>query len=167
MKTIEIIGENYFGKYDKVRVACRGIIINDGMILLSCDTLHNVYMLPGGGLEENETDDECVVREVKEETGNIIKAKRCGFEICEYYEDYKYITKYFYGEILGKTTPKLTMAEKELGMEARWVKLDSAINEFKGYRKYIGVDEVARGIYLREYRALCMVLENMGDKNAS
>ena len=30
---------------------------------------HNTYQLPGGHLEKNETFDECVIREVKEETG--------------------------------------------------------------------------------------------------
>lgn len=26
METIEIVGDNYFGAWDKVRVACRGIL---------------------------------------------------------------------------------------------------------------------------------------------
>ena len=29
MKVIDIVGENYFGKWDKTRTACRGIIIHD------------------------------------------------------------------------------------------------------------------------------------------
>ena len=28
MKTIEIVGENYFGYWDKTRTACRGIVID-------------------------------------------------------------------------------------------------------------------------------------------
>ena len=28
MKVIDIVGDNYFGKWDKSRTACRGIIID-------------------------------------------------------------------------------------------------------------------------------------------
>lgn len=39
MKIIEIVGDNYFGKWDKTNIACRGIIIRDSRILLSYETL--------------------------------------------------------------------------------------------------------------------------------
>ncbi len=29
MKTLEIFGDNYFGKWDKTRTACRGLVIKD------------------------------------------------------------------------------------------------------------------------------------------
>ena len=35
MKTIEIVGENYCGNWDKTRTACRGIVIDGDRILLS------------------------------------------------------------------------------------------------------------------------------------
>ena len=38
MKTIDIIGDNYFGKWDRTRTACRGIVIRDGRLLLSYET---------------------------------------------------------------------------------------------------------------------------------
>ena len=49
---IEIYGENYFGYFNKARTCCRGIIINEGKILLSYETKTDQYMIPGGGLEE-------------------------------------------------------------------------------------------------------------------
>ena len=62
MKTIDIVGQNYFGSYQKTRTACRAIIIKDDMILLSYEKNNDLYMLPGGGIEENETEIECVDR---------------------------------------------------------------------------------------------------------
>ena len=87
MKTIEIIGENYFGSYHNTRTACRSIIIKDGMVLLSYQKFIDVYMFPGGGLEENETEEECARREVEEETGFIVGPLNNVLEIDEYYED--------------------------------------------------------------------------------
>ena len=41
MKTIEIVGENYCGNWDKTRTACRGIVIDGERILLSYETKTN------------------------------------------------------------------------------------------------------------------------------
>ena len=54
MKVIDIVGENYFGEWDKTRTACRAIIFKDDKILLSYETKHDQWMLPGGGLEDGE-----------------------------------------------------------------------------------------------------------------
>ena len=35
MKTIEIVGKNYFGHWTHERTACRCIVIEDGCVLLS------------------------------------------------------------------------------------------------------------------------------------
>ena len=48
MKTIEIVGENYFGNWNKTRTACRGIVIDGKRILLSYETKTNQWMIPGG-----------------------------------------------------------------------------------------------------------------------
>lgn len=72
MKTIDIIGENYSGQWEKTRTACRCIIIDNSKILLSYETVNDQWMIPGGGLEEDESDEACCIREVAEETGMII-----------------------------------------------------------------------------------------------
>ena len=54
MKTIEIVGENYCGNWDKTRTVCRGIVIDGDRILLSYAAKTNQWMIPGGGLESNE-----------------------------------------------------------------------------------------------------------------
>ena len=54
MKTIEIVGENYCGNWDKTRTACRGIVIDGERILFSYEAKANQWMIPGGALESNE-----------------------------------------------------------------------------------------------------------------
>ena len=77
-------------------------------------------MIPGGGLEAGETNEECCVREVAEETGLIVKPSGPVLEIDEYYEDCRYISMYFLCEKTGETGEKLTEGEIKAGLEPRW-----------------------------------------------
>lgn len=154
MKKIEIVGDNYFGEWDKTRTACRGIIIKNDRILMSYETLTEQWMLPGGGLESGEDERACCAREVAEETGTLVQPSECVLEIDEYYENWKWVNRYFFCEITGKTDIHLTDREKEVGMEPRWVPLDKIINVFSKHAVYADTDEMRRGMYLREYTAL-------------
>lgn len=51
MKTINIFGDNRFSEYTKTRVETRGIIVSDGMILLTYEVNTDQWFIPGGGLE--------------------------------------------------------------------------------------------------------------------
>jgi 8-oxo-dGTP diphosphatase len=53
----------------KKHFTASAIIINEGKVLLVYHKKLNVWLYPGGHIEENETPDETVVREVIEETG--------------------------------------------------------------------------------------------------
>lgn len=154
MKTINIVGDNYFGKWNKTRTACRGIIIENSKILLSYETVTDQWMIPGGGLEENESDRECCIREVAEETGMLVDVSECMLEIDEYYEDWKWINKYFICQVTGTTETKLTQREQKVGMEARWLPVDEIKDIFSKHNSYAETDEMRRGMYLREYTAL-------------
>lgn len=61
------------------RPSVYGIIIKDGQILLVSERNSEgkkCYMLPGGGMEFGETFEDSVEREVKEETGLTVKARK-------------------------------------------------------------------------------------------
>ena len=73
MKEIEILGANRFESYSKTRVGCRGIVIENGKMLVSREEITDWWLIPGGGLEANETLAECCKREILEETGYIVE----------------------------------------------------------------------------------------------
>lgn len=155
MKIIDIVGDNYLGKWNKTRTACRGIVIENSEILLSYESVTGQWMIPGGGLEENESEADCCIREVAEETGILVNASECLLEIDEYYENWKLINKYFICKVKGTTNTNLTEREQKVGMEARWLSVDKAKNIFSKHTSYTETDEMRRGLYFREYTALC------------
>ena len=157
---IEIYGDNYCGYYSKTRAACRGVITRDSSILLCYEKNTDTWMIPGGGLEDSESETDCVVREVSEEAGYIISPSKCVLEIDEYYGKERYINKYYLCEILGECESRLTEAEAEAGLEPKWIPIKEAIAIFSRYRQYTKDDEMKSGLYLREYSALRRILLN-------
>ena len=94
MKTIEFVDPGYSGEFSRTRRACRGIVLRDGLVLLShYPASGDLWMIPGGGKEEGETDRDTVIREVAEESGYLIEPRDCALEIIEYClaEEEKYI----------------------------------------------------------------------------
>ena len=67
MKEIEILGDNRFETFSKTRAGSRAVIVRDGKILLSHETGSGWWLVPGGGVEGDETPEECCVREAEEE----------------------------------------------------------------------------------------------------
>lgn len=159
MKTIDIIGENYSGQWEKTRTACRCIIIDNSKILLSYETVNDQWMIPGGGLEEDESDEACCIREVAEETGMIIEVSECMLEIDEYYDDWKWVNKYFVGKVVGHTEIKQTESEREVGMVPKWVPIAEIKEIFSKFDSYAGIDEMRRGMYRREFTALSELIK--------
>ena len=155
MKTIVIQGENYFGHWSKSRTACRAVIIQDGKMLLSYETKTDQWMLPGGGMEEGEDEAACCARETEEETGLVVAPGECFLEIDEYYEDFKWINRYFVCQVVGTGRRCLTEQEKAVGMEPRWLPVNEIKAIFSRHADHAASDEIRRGMYLREYTALC------------
>ena len=54
------------------RPSVRGIIIRDGKIAMMHSLRYNYYKLPGGGIEGEETLEETLIREVREESGLVV-----------------------------------------------------------------------------------------------
>ena len=154
MKEIEILGENRFDTFSKTRSGSRAVIMCDGKILLSHETKSGWWLVPGGGLEENETPEECCIREVEEETGFIVRPVREFLILYEYYEEYRYISHYFICEVTGRGQMSLTDAEIRRGVEPQWLPLQEAVDLFSKHQSYAATSEEKRGAYLREYTAL-------------
>ena len=61
----------------KVTIGSFGIITNENDEILLCHRNdYDLWNLPGGGLEKNETPWDCVIREAKEETGLNVEVSR-------------------------------------------------------------------------------------------
>ena len=154
MKTLYTYGSNRHSTHEKTRAACRGIVVEDGNILLSYETVSDQWFIPGGGMEPGETPEACVVRELAEETGCQVRPLGQFLSIFEYYEEWEYISHYFVCEVTGQTERKLTPAEAERGLVPRWLPLEAALAIFAAHESHAHNEE-KRGCYLREYRALC------------
>lgn len=154
MKAIDIYGENRFEQYTKVREACRGILIDNGRILLTYEVNTDQWFIPGGGLEDKESIQECCVRELAEETGCVVETKEHYLTINEYYEEWLFVSHYYICEYVGETERALTEREMEAGLEPRWISLNQAIDIFSKHQDYADENEMKRGAYLREYNAL-------------
>lgn len=115
------------------------IINSDNEVLLGYG--HGTYQIVGGHVEEGETYDECVVREVMEETGIKLpfEERRPFFVIRYYCKDYpkeglnsEYIINYY--AIKTDMKPNidkisLTENEKEGMFKFRYIKLDNILAE--------------------------------------
>ena len=154
MKTVEILGANRFETFSKTRAGSRAVVVRDGSILLSHETIPGWWLTPGGGTEEGETPEACCIREVEEETGFIVKPLRQFLTLYEYYEEYRYISHYFICETAGSGQMRLTDAEKSRGLEPQWLPLQEAVGLFSHHQSFAAVSEEKRGSYLREYTAL-------------
>ena len=103
------------------RTACRGIVKKDGKYLVTRLKVNDIHMLPGGGVEENETLEEACKREVQEETGVIVKVLKETVRITEYFIDSIWTNVYFMCEYIEQSTNNLTDEEVDLGLETLWL----------------------------------------------
>lgn len=154
MKILNIYGESRFEKYTKTREACRGIVVSHEKILLTYEVNRDQWVTPGGGLENDETFEECCVRELTEETGYIVKPHKQYLTINAYYEEWFFVNHYFMCELIGETKRKVTGEEALVGLEPRWIALEEAVKIFSKHQDYANVNEMKRRAYLREYKAL-------------
>lgn len=159
MKKLDIYGNNRFEKYSKIREACRGILVSNEKILLTYEVNTDQWFIPGGGIELDESFEECCVRELAEETGYLVKPIKQYLTINEYYEEWFFTSHYFVCEFIGETERKLTKREVLVGLEPRWISLKEAIQIFSKHQDYANVNEMKRGAYLREYKALSNFIE--------
>lgn len=162
MKTQLII--NPLSKIDKEEKKVRLLSIKNNKVLISIYS--GIYMLPGGKVDGNETDEQALIREINEETGNILTKDE--FEefitIDNYQENYpsrnfatpinkRIITKYYViDDLLTPKNSHLSALEKEGDFELLQLDIDDLINRLnncKSPKQKIFAEELL--IVLKEY----------------
>lgn len=159
---IDIVSDRDLGLISKdlnnpiIRYAARGIVINDdGDVAVINKKIKNEYKLPGGGIENNENQEEAFLREVFEETG-------CYVEITDYLgtiieekslTNFKQISYVFVGKVLENTN-KLHLTEKESDEKTTllWKSLDDALKLIKDSQA-----NIKGSIYDSKYQSLFVV----------
>lgn len=151
VEIIEQISKTLTKPLRKTRESCRGLVIKDGKILLIHELNKDVYMSPGGGVEEGETLMQCCERELIEEAGLKVNAGEHLFIVNEYVFDELFIANYFLCEIIGEGKQALTPTEIDHGVTPEWVDIEKAIEIFSHYKEKTPDIE---SLYLREYTIL-------------
>ena len=154
MKEIDILGANRFETYSKTRIGCRGIVIQDGKLLVSREEISDYWMLPGGGLEEGETLAQCCAREILEETGYVVEPVEQYLTLNEYYEECRYISHFFVCRMIGMGEQSLTETERSRGLVPRWVDVSFFVGVVSEHERYSETNKDKQGAYLREYTAI-------------
>lgn len=113
MKKIVINDDNLNNDSMEMEVIrVKGLLINSqGKILLAHN--NNTYQFPGGHTEENESNEECIIREIKEETGIKIDSVDDPFLCIETFDNNyfdtgkKVLNRIYYYRIITDQVPNL------------------------------------------------------------
>ncbi len=152
---MQLINDDYLGRIEKLRHACRGILVREGKVLLCHEPKSGLYIIPGGGVEGHEDYSSCCEREMLEETGYRTKAITGYLDIEELFDVWRHINHYFICELIEDTgVQRLTEAEKLAGYTNAWVPLEQALEIFGKYEDYHDRTIAVYGLYRREHTAL-------------
>ncbi len=161
----------YLGHFDDVyyddkplndaRFCSRGIILNKENKIAIIHVRGNddfgvrdYYELPGGGLENNESYESCLIREMQEELGvnidNIIPLGVVSYDFKKI--GVHNIAMYYVGRVCGEAKTNYTKKEKKLFASIEWYELDDLILLLETYKT------LKVGIQIRD-RELCVLKE--------
>lgn len=121
----------------RVRKAARGILINKDKIALLNVHTKGYHKLPGGGVEENETNDEGFIREILEETGCNCKIINSAGLTIEYRDQFKLlqISYVFMAEVIGEQgVQQLEQGEIDEGHDLEWYSINEALGILENER---------------------------------
>jgi len=122
------------------REAVRGIIRKGSKLLMVYSSKDGDYKFPGGGVDEGETYEEALVREIREECGAIVTSICSEFGmVIEYakpkepeYDVFKMASRYYICGVDPVLRDQiLDDYEEKLGFKPVWIDIDSAIEANK------------------------------------
>ncbi len=154
MKSVSIFGKNRYWPHTRTCEGARGIVVRNGLLLLSYEQNTGWLVLPGGGIEPGESPADCARREIREETGFLVEPEDEFLTLSEYYGEVRYVSHYFVCSVTGEAEPALTPEEAARGLVPRWLPVREADDAFSRHADFEGVWEEKRGAYLREFTAL-------------
>ncbi len=119
----------------KDRITGKAIILNNSHeIVLIGNTINSFFILPGGGIEKNESIIDGIIRECREETGYTVEiGKEIGVVDDYRTRDNRHNINYCYtAHIIGdKDKPQLTDSESKNGLYTLVLPLDKVIQLFE------------------------------------
>jgi len=119
-------------KLDKMkRIRSAGITIKDGKILLMYRRKNGneYYVFPGGGVEENESEEDAAVREVKEETTVDVKVEKLLYESEEEFgKNFFYLCPWVSGEPKEGDGPEFKEMTPQNFYKPLWVPMEEIEN---------------------------------------
>lgn len=160
------LGIEETSKKIRYREAVRAVILKENRILL-VQTNKGDFKFPGGGMNREESQEQTLIREVKEETGYIVGDVREKIGIFKERSLDKYrkgfifemtSTYYLCSLTDGITSQELDDYEIELGFKPVWIDINEAIHVNEEIIKKGNLDE-NKWIY-RETKALKAVSDN-------
>ena len=166
MKQLFAIDLKDYEEGDRVfrRPSARGIIMKKDKIALVYSRKEHYYKFPGGGIKDNEEQEQALIREVKEEVGlqvipdsitpfgSVLRRQKSNCAPDTVFEQENF---YYFCETEDRVTPQqLDDYEQEAEFVLRFVSLDEAIET---NRKYQSDDEFDVIMIERERKVLQMV----------
>ena len=134
MKLLKEINDGKITTSFKTREASKAVLFDDNsMIPMLFISKYNYHKLPGGGIKSNESTEDGLTREIKEETGCKIKITGKVGKIIEFRSklNLKQTSYCYTGKILSKDRPEFTKKEIEDGSKLLWMSIDDAIYKVK------------------------------------
>ena len=114
----------------KPRLTARAVVVNPAeQLAVMYAAKYSIHTLPGGGVEEGESIEAALVREITEETGvTIASIEPLGIiEENRAHADYTQVNHYYIVRTADDTLhPHLTALESENGTSVQWCSLDEA-----------------------------------------
>ncbi len=156
MKEIIIRGQNCEKEVKYFRDAGRGIIIEDGRVLMSHERKHDSWTFPGGGVDDGESYEECCIREVGEEAGKVVEIVRPFAAVKEYYRDACYTSYFYICRIIAEGKHNPTPYEIEVDAHPEWIEIETLIPILE---EKIKNKEPNLGVHIREHRVLTEYLK--------